>query len=351
MRTRGLMIAGCLGFALGFAGAARRARRQSYSFRGRTVVITGGSRGLGLELARVFAAEGATLALVARDPDALVRARQELEAGGARVLAVPCDVREPGQVERAVRHIVARFGRIDVLVNNAGAMLVAPLKHLTPGDFEDAMALHWRGPLAMTLAVLPHLRRAGGGRIVNIASIGGKIAVPHMLPYTASKFALVGLSDGLRAELRREGILVTTVCPGPMRTGSHRNALFKGRHRREFAWFALADSLPVVSVDSRRAARAIVSACRRGSARLLLGITTRAAVMFNELMPEASAVVMAAANRLLPRADASRGGEVRPGHASESAVTRSMLTALSRRAAARNNERPIGLVSAAPDRE
>ncbi len=347
MRTTSVIAAGCLAMALGYAGAAAKARRRAYSFRRRTVVITGGSRGLGLEMARAFAAEGATLALLARDSDSLVRARQELEARGARVLAVPCDVRKRGQVERAVRHVVARFGRIDVLINNAGAMLVAPLPHLTFEDFEDAMALHCFGALAMTLAVLPHLRRAGGGRIVNIASIGGKVAVPHMLPYTASKFALVGLSDGLRAELRREGIYVTTVCPGPMRTGSHRNAYFKGRHRREFAWFALADSLPVLSVDARRAAHAIVAACRRGSARLLLGLPTGAAIALNELLPGMSAAVAAVANRLLPGAtDADAGAEVRPGHANESPLTRSALTALSRRAAARNNERPVALPGA-----
>src|SRR5256714_1298474 len=125
-----------------------------------------------------------------------------------------------------------------------------------------ALAVHLWGPLYAMRAVVPQMRRQGGGRIVNIASIGGKIAVPHLTPYSASKFALVGLSDGMRAELAKDNILVTTVCPGLMRTGSPPNAHFKGRHRAEFTWFVLGDSLPLASIDARRAARHIITACR-----------------------------------------------------------------------------------------
>src|SRR5436190_6533704 len=141
---------------------------------------------------------------------------------------------------------------------------------MTVKDFEDALAIHLFAPLFCTLAVLPHMRRARQGRIVNIASVGGKIAVPHLLPYCASKFALVGLSDGLRAELRRHHILVTTVCPGLMRTGSPPHASFKGQHRREYAWFAISDSLPLLSMSAERAARRILTACRRGAPRVVL---------------------------------------------------------------------------------
>ena len=116
------------------------------------------------------------------------------------------------------------------------------------------------------------MRAQGGGRIVNISSVGGKVAVPHLVPYTTSKFALVGLSDGMRAELGRENIIVTTVCPGLMRTGSHLNALFKGKHAEEFTWFSIIDSLPISSIDARRAARQIIEACRRGDPQLLISI-------------------------------------------------------------------------------
>src|SRR5205823_6261490 len=169
---------------------------------------------------------------------------------GAEVLTLPCDLRRQEEVESSIERIVARYGSVDVLINNAGLIQVGPLKHMAVQDFEEALAVHLFAPLFCTLAVLPHMRRARQGRIVNIASVGGKIAVPHLLPYCASKFALVGLSNGLRAELRRDNILVTTVCPGLMRTGSPRHAWFKGRHRREYAWFVISDSLPVLSISA-----------------------------------------------------------------------------------------------------
>jgi len=337
-----ILAGGCFALATGFT-LARLARQRAFSFRGRTVVITGGSRGLGLELAREFASEGARLVLLARDEDELARAESELSPAGARVLAVRCDVRERSEVSSAIDRAAREFGRIDVLVNNAGIIQVGPLDHMTREDFENAMAVHFRGPLETMLAVLPHLRRVGGGRIVNIASIGGKIALPHMVPYTASKFALVGLSDGFRAELRRENILVTTVCPGLMRTGSPPNAMFKGRHRREYAWFAIADSLPLLSMGSRRAARKIVSACRRGSARLVVGVPAKAAVLFSEMFPGAAAALAAVTNRVLPKADPSGDGTALSGRDSESEWSRSVLTRASERAARRNNELPAQL--------
>ena len=335
-----MVAAGSLAIAGGYAWAAS-VQRRAYSFRGRVVLITGGSRGLGLELARLFAAEGASIALIARDGSELARAHNELTGRGAHVLGISCDLRDRAQIGRTVDQIAARLGRIDVVVNNPGIMQVGPLDHVTLDDLDEALSLHCVAPLAVVLAALPHLRRAGGGRIVNIASIGGKVAVPHMLAYTASKFALVGLSDGLRAELHRDNILVTTVCPGPMRTGSHLHARFKGQHRREYAWFAIADSLPVLSTGSRNAARRIVRACRRGSPRLLLGLSTLAAVMLNECLPGATGRLAAAANLVLPGPDPAGGEHSRAGHESESRWSRSILTTLSRRAAALNNERPV----------
>lgn len=332
-----LALAG--GLALGLAwAAASAARRRAYSFRGRVVLITGGSRGLGLELARRFVEAGARVALLARDGGELGRARGDLAARGGEAMGIVCDVRDRSRLTAAVNDVAAHFGRLDVLVNNAGVMLVAPLEHVTPEDLDHAMAVHCFAPLVATLAALPHLRRAGGGRIVNIASIGGKVAVPHMLAYTASKFALVGLSDGLRAELRRENILVTTVCPGPMRTGSHRQVMIRGRHRREYAWFALADSLPLLSIGAASAARRIVAACRRGTPRVLLGLPARVGSALNELLPGLTAAAAAKASGLLPAAERGCGDRTRRGRESESAVTRSFLTSLSRRAASHNNE-------------
>src|SRR5262249_9500692 len=140
----------------------------------------------------------------------------------------------------------------------------------------------------------------GEGRIVNIASIGGELSVPHLLPYSASKFALVGLSSGLRAELAKDGIIVTTVCPGLMRTGSPWNATFKGQHRIEYAWFSVSDALPVVSLSADRAARQIVAACKRGDAEVILSLPAQLAVLFYGLFPGLTSDLFGLINRFLP---------------------------------------------------
>jgi len=330
---------GPLLLALGLGAAAGiYFYRNRYSFSGKVAVITGGSRGLGLLLARELADEGARLALLARKEEELRRAEAELRARGAEVFSMACDVSKQVQVNDALAHVHEQFGAIDVLINNAGIIQVGPIENMTVSDFAAAMAIHFYGPLYASLAAIPHLRRAGGGRIVNIASIGGKIAVPHMAPYTASKFALVGLSDAFRAELRKDNILVTTVCPCPIRTGSLPNAQFKGNYRKEYAWFAISDSLPLLSMNAERAARKIIAACRRGSARLLLGVQTKAAVLLNEFFPGATARLFALANDLLPTPGPASDAETHSGF--ESAWAHSWLTRLNYYAALKNNERP-----------
>jgi NAD(P)-dependent dehydrogenase (short-subunit alcohol dehydrogenase family) len=319
------------------AARALYRRLNGYDFAGKTVLITGGSRGLGLVLARALAAEGAHVAVCARDPRELERARADLAARGAKALAVPCDVTDRAQVRELVEVVKSHFGGVDVLVNNAGVIQVGPLETMTLEDFEQAMAVHFWGPLYATLAVLPGMRARGEGRIVNISSIGGKIGVPHLVPYSASKFALAGLSDGLRAELAKDGVVVTSVFPGLMRTGSPRNANFKGQHRAEYAWFAISDSLPVSSINAERAAAQIIDACRRGQAELVITTQARAAARFRALFPEATADILAVVNRLLP-GPGGIGRARAKGRDSESALAPSVLTALSEWAARRNNE-------------
>jgi short-subunit dehydrogenase len=332
-----LLLAGAgVGALLGVRAALRKWRE--FDFGGKAVLITGGSRGLGLVLARELAREGARLSICARDPEELERARGDLASRGAEVLAFPCDVTDRAQVNEWVQVSVEHFGGVDVLINNAGVIQVGPIEVMTLADYEEAMRIHFWGPLYTTLAVLPSMRRKRGGRIVNVSSIGGKIAVPHLVPYSASKFALVGLSEGLRAELQKDGIVVTTVCPGLMRTGSPRNATFKGRHRAEYAWFSISDSLPVTSMQSERAARQIIAACKRGDAEVILSAQAVAAVKFHQLFPELSADIRALVNRLLPAATGGIGQRRAKGKESESALSPSWLTALGDEAAQRNNE-------------
>jgi NAD(P)-dependent dehydrogenase (short-subunit alcohol dehydrogenase family) len=293
---------------------------------------------LGLVLAREFAREGSRLVICARDADELDRARLDLESRGAEVMTYKCDVSNRSEVMELVASIHDRFEGIDVLVNNAGVIQMGPLEVMTHEDFEKAMNAHFWGPLNVMMAVLPRMRAKRSGRIVNISSIGGKVSVPHLVPYCASKFALVGLSKGMRTELLKDGVAVTTVCPGLMRTGSPRNAGFKGKHREEYAWFSISDASPLLSVSAERAAREIVSASRNGRAELVISVPAKLAVLFDSLFPEMTSDLFGLANKLLLPAPGGIGTREAKGKESTSAWSPSWLTTLNERAAVRNNE-------------
>jgi NAD(P)-dependent dehydrogenase (short-subunit alcohol dehydrogenase family) len=308
------------------------------SFRGKSVLITGGSRGLGLLIARILAREGARLTLVARHRQALEVAQEELSTLGADVWVVDADVRRPEDAHGTVQQAVERFGGLDVLINNAGVIQVGPLDTMTPADFEDAMATHFWGPFHLCRAAIPQMRHRPGGRIVNISSIAGRIAVPHLMPYAVSKFALAGFSDALRAELAPDGILVTSVYPGLMRTGSHVNANFKGDHEKEFAWFAAMAGLPAFSMNGRRAARQIVEACRSGRAELIITTQARVAVAAQAVAPSLVAWGMRLMHALLPGPGGDNPMEPRSGWDSMSGWSPSALTQLADRVIEENNE-------------
>ena len=192
-----------------------------------------------------------------------------------------------------------RYGRVDVLVNCAAIMLVAPFQDQTAEAFEKAMQINFFGALYATQAVLPQMLASGSGNIVNIASIGGKIAVPHMLPYVAAKFALVGLSEGLHAELRHQGIRVTTVCPGLMRTGAHIQVQFAGDAEKEYRWFALGATVPGISISAEAAARKIFRATVVGKAEITITPQAWLGARLAGIAPNASQAFAAAANALI----------------------------------------------------
>jgi NAD(P)-dependent dehydrogenase (short-subunit alcohol dehydrogenase family) len=336
-------------FAIGLAAglgavwaAGRVARtRHAISFEERVVVLTGGSRGLGLVMARRLVDEGAKVVLLARDLTELERAREDLESSGrGEVMTLRCDVRRRADVRAAIDTVLDRWRAVDVLINNAGVIQVGPLDHMGEEDFENAMATHFWGPLHLMLEIVPVMRHRGFGRIVNISSIGGKIAVPHLAPYCASKFALTGLSDAIRAELDPHGIRVTTVTPGLMRTGSPINAQFKGQHEAEYAWFKIASSIPGLTIAAERAARQILDACRYGDPALTITVQAKLAAAANVVAPAAMARAMMLVTRMLPSPGGPEGNVLKKGLENEarSRWTPSLVTALTDNAAVANNE-------------
>jgi len=317
--------------------AVSRALRRDFSFTGKSVLITGGSRGLGLVMARRICAEGGRVALIARDANELALARDELTKRGGEAIIVVCDLLERAQTDAAVEKVINRFGAVDVLINNAGVIEVGPLAHMQREDFERAINLSFWAPFNLIRKIVPHMRRTGGGRIVNITSIGGKFGVPHLAPYCAGKFAMVGLSDSIRAELALDNIHVTTVVPGLMRTGSHVNAKFKGNHSAEYAWFSIAASLPVGTIGDESAAAKIIAACRAGQPTLIMPLPARVGIIGNALFPNLTGHVMKLVNRFLPRATGASGNPLRSGTASRGAQPQ-WIARFTDRMAQRNNE-------------
>ena len=306
-------------FALATLGAAAaavagiRAYNAARTIDNPVVIITGGSRGLGFAIASRYAKAGARLVLAARH-------RDELEAAQTKLLAaypnmkpedfylVDADLSQRENCERLIREAMLRFSRIDILVNNAGIIEVGPAASQTLEAFERAMQVNFFAALYTSYAALPHMmaqHRVGGRRasIVNIASIGGKLAVPHMLPYSAAKFALVGFSEGLHAEVRGEGVRVTTVCPGLMRTGGEAHAIFLGDKQREQAWFDFAAKTPGIAATAEYAANRIFAAQQAGRAELTITPQAWLAARFAGLAPETTQWLNSAVNDLaLPAA-------------------------------------------------
>jgi short-subunit dehydrogenase len=313
----GLAVAGagvlCAGAAVAGVGACVL-RRGGRSLRGKVVVIGGASRGLGLALAEEFGRCGASLVLAARHADGLERARIHLERRGVDdTLAVAADLTQADEAEEVIRRATERFGRVDILVNNAGIITVGPVENQRLEDFREVMEANFFSAVHGTLAVLPQMLGRRDGIIINIASIGGKVAVPHLLPYSASKFALVGFSEGLHAELRAKGIHVLTVCPGLMRTGSHLSARFSGNAEREYEWFSLVANLPGVSTSATHAARRIVRAAMARHTEIAITPQAVAAARLSAAAPGLTLRALAMVNRLLPSAAESDGAEPRRG--------------------------------------
>ncbi|MFD0802541.1 SDR family NAD(P)-dependent oxidoreductase, partial [Streptomonospora algeriensis] len=317
--------------------ACRRMRRPA-DIMGRTALVTGGSRGLGLLIARELGRCGARVLITGRDGAALDAAVTDLRGEGIDAFGLAGDLSRKSDVAALSARVYGEYGGVDILVNNAGVIRVGPAAAMSEDDFALAVDTMFWGPLRLTRSLLPGLRERGG-YIVNITSIGGRISVPHLLPYSCAKFAEVAFSRGLDAETAKSGVHVTTVVPGLMRTGSHVGAEFAGDPRSEYAWFATAASLPLLSMDAERAARTIVSAALRGRRHLVLTPAARAAVVADGVSPGFVQVALRVTARLMPHREsgaARTGGQAKTG----TGALLDTLTRLNDRAARRFNQVP-----------
>jgi NAD(P)-dependent dehydrogenase (short-subunit alcohol dehydrogenase family) len=299
------------------------------------VVITGGSRGLGLELARAFGERGARVAISARSKEELERALDDLHSRGAQAYAFVCDLTDREATREFIAAASQRLGGIDILINNAGRIEVGPYETMTEEDFQNEMQLHLYAPLWAIQASLPSLRERRG-RIVNISSIGGLISVPHLLPYSVSKFALVGLSEGLRAELVREGVSVITVCPGLMRTGSTENAHFKSQNQKEYAWFAASDATAITSISARSAALRILKAVEHCEPFVVISAQAKLLALVHALFPNFTAFALSLAAAILPKSGGIGSDRVTGKESHSRLLPTVLLTSLERTAKEQN---------------
>jgi NAD(P)-dependent dehydrogenase (short-subunit alcohol dehydrogenase family) len=322
--------------------------RGATSLAGQSALVTGGSRGLGLCLAQELAGRGCRVAIAARDAEELEEAAALLSRRtGSKITAVVCDVRDRSSVRAMLAHTADEHDGLDIVVANAGIIQVAPVDAIGTDEFKDAMSTIFEGALHTALEARPYLHdSAHGGRLAIIGSVGGLLAVPHLLPYSCAKSAVGALAEGLRIEEARHGVAVTAVHPGLMRTGSHLHAQFGGDREREFAWFSALAGTPLVSMDAQRAARLIVNAIQRRRPRVVLTPAARAASLAHGIAPATVTRLSTVIARALPTTDRTPGDvaladgkDVSPPRNGLGARLRSWGSALNDRAANTLNQR------------
>ncbi|MGB3685142.1 MAG: SDR family oxidoreductase [Ornithinimicrobium sp.] len=304
-------------------------------------LVAGASRGLGLLIAGNLLDRGYRVAICARGAEELASAVATLRPRGA-VTSHVCDVGHRDQVSALVSSLTAKHGQIDVLITVAGTIQVGPAESMTLKHFEEAISTMLWGPVQLTWAVLPQMRARRQGRIGTIASIGGIIAPPHLLPYATAKFAAVGFSEGLATELSGTGVTSTTVVPGLMRTGSHERALFTGKQGREYAWFAPSASLPFISMSAERAAAKIVEGVLAGEPHVALHPITHLGIRVKGLAPSTTVRALGLAGRLLPKSPSPAKSATIEGHVAARSLGSTAvdtLTMLGSRAARRLGQR------------
>jgi short-subunit dehydrogenase len=197
------------------------------------------------------------------------------------------------QVSDLIAAALESFGALDILINNAGVIEVGPAEDQTVEIYERAMEIDFFGALYATYATLPYMLGRRAGAIVNISSVGGKIAVPHLLPYVSAKFPLTGFSESLHAELRYKGIRITTVCPGLMCTGGEAHAHFAGPVEKEKLWFQTAARTPLISANVHHVASRTFNAVNSGRAEITITPQAWLAARFASCAPDTTQAISA----------------------------------------------------------
>ena len=198
-----------------------------------TVLITGASQGIGKATALLFARKGYDIVLAARRAEPLTEVAQEVQTLGQTALSVPTDVRDPDQVNKLVQKALEHYGTIDVLVNNAGIYVSGPVEHFSLSDWHQTLDTNFWGYVHTIQALLPHFLERGTGTIVNVSSIGGKVPVPYLVPYSASKFAVTGLTEAMHSELKPKGIHVCGIYPSLIKSSFMDRAIFRGKDEQD----------------------------------------------------------------------------------------------------------------------
>jgi short-subunit dehydrogenase len=246
------------------------------AIQGTTVVITGATSGIGRATALAFAEAGAKVVVAGRREERLVELVLELENKGCEALAVKTDVADQAQVENMIAKAIERFGKIDTLINNAGVGIAASFAEQSLEDFKQVMEVNFWGAVYACKAVVPHMRKNKNGLIINISSIFGKRGMPYETAYSASKFALAGFSEALRAELMTENIDVSTIYPGAVETEIFETA-------KNDTGLDVAANLP--KFPAKEMARVIVQNARFPQAEVVMAGDAIALNFFNKLAP------------------------------------------------------------------
>lgn len=245
------------------------------SMSGKVVVVTGASTGIGQAVAEAFSREGATVVLAARSEGRLVRIAADIGKAGGRAVPMAVDVTDRTAVFEKMKEVAESLGSIDVLVNNAGIGLLSPVDGMDPEELKRIFEVNFFGLIWCTQAALPYMIRQKRGRIVNISSVAGKRALPHISAYCASKFAVQAFSDSLRMETAGHGITVTVLCPPRVDTTFHDTPLMRQKGQR----------MSAPSISAEYVAAEIVRAARKGSREVVVSFYGKFFVFFHWLSP------------------------------------------------------------------